>query len=72
MKETEIINEKGERETVPAYIEADIENGDLAKIFKEFYFHESNRGLSDVSIDTYIGDVRPFLKKNKDSNYQNH
>lgn len=72
LKETEIINEKGERETVPAYIEADIENGDLAKIFKEFYFHESNRGLSDVSIDTYIGDVRPFLKKNKDSNYQNH
>jgi hypothetical protein len=53
LKETEIINEKGERETVQAYIEADIENGDLVKIFKEFYFHESNRELSDVSIDTY-------------------
>ncbi len=53
LKKTEIINEKGERETVQAYIEADIENGDLVKIFKEFYFHESNRELSDVSIDTY-------------------
>jgi len=61
MRETEVINELGEKEVVNAFIERDIENGVLAKIFKDFYSIKSGK-LSDVSVNSYISDVRSFLK----------
>lgn len=62
MEETEIINDFGKKETVNGFIERDIENGELAKIFKDFYSSKSGK-LSNVTINSYISDVRAFLKK---------